>query len=87
MARFTAIVTVTLKKDILDPAGEATAHTLQQLGYPVAGVRLGRHVALTMDAADEGAALRLSRQMADALLANPIMETYQVQVESLCELE
>ena len=87
MARFLASVTVALQGDILDPAGEATAEALRRMGYPVNDVRIGRQVTLTLDAPDEVRARQLTQQMADALLANPIMETYQVKMEGLCKLE
>lgn len=81
MPIFQATVTVTLKPEILDPAGEATTHVLQNMGYQVKGLRIGRHIRLSLEAQDAAAAERLTRQMAEELLANPIMETYQVQVE------
>ncbi len=83
MAEFRATVTVTLKPEILDPAGEATSQVLTHLGYPVNELRIGRHISLVVEADDREAAHRLCQQMAGELLANPIMENYCVQVEEL----
>ncbi|PSR21247.1 MAG: phosphoribosylformylglycinamidine synthase [Sulfobacillus acidophilus] len=82
MPQFEAVVTIELKPDILDPAGEATGHVLQQLGYPLEQLRIGRHITLTVQAADVAQAERLVGEMAQNLLANPVMETYQVQVKA-----
>ncbi|MDA8205927.1 MAG: phosphoribosylformylglycinamidine synthase subunit PurS [Thermaerobacter sp.] len=82
MPRFEATVTVVLKPDILDPAGEATAHVLQHLGYAVEDLRIGRHIHLSLEADDRAQAEKLTREMAEELLAHPIMETYQVSVHT-----
>lgn len=80
MAQFTVTVTVALKPEILDPAGEATAHVLRQLGYPVGDVRIGRHIRLTLEAASVDEAERQAASMAEELLAHPVMESYGVAV-------
>lgn len=82
MARFEAVVTIELKPEILDPAGEATTRVLQQLGYQVEQLRIGRHITLAVQARDRADAERLASEMAQNLLANPIMEIYQVQVNA-----
>jgi phosphoribosylformylglycinamidine synthase len=82
MPQFDAVVTIELKPDILDPAGEATTRVLQQLGYQVEQLRIGRHITLAIQAQDIQEAARLTGEMAQNLLANPIMETYQVQVRA-----
>jgi len=83
MAQYHMTITVTLKSEILDPAGEATERVLHQMGYAVSHMRLGRHIALTVEAESSADAERLAGQMAHDLLANPVMETYQVRVEDL----
>ncbi len=81
MPEFHAVVTVTLKTEILDPAGEAVQGVLQHMEFPVSDIRIGRHIQLTVDAPDAAEAARLVQQMADAVLANPVMEQAQVRVE------
>ncbi|HEY7849519.1 MAG TPA: phosphoribosylformylglycinamidine synthase subunit PurS [Ktedonobacterales bacterium] len=76
-----ARIHVTLKPVVLDPQGEAVLHGLQQLGYTdVAGVRVGKYLEVTLNAADQGAAEKAVRQMCDKLLANPVIERYDFHV-------
>ena len=75
-----AIVTVTLKPDVLDPQGVAIQKACGSLGYVgVRGVRQGKRFEVELDAADEAAARRLLTELADKLLANPVIEDYRVE--------
>ena len=75
-----AIVTVTLKPDVLDPQGEAIRKACLSLGHGgVSGVRQGKRFEIELDAADEGAARRLVEELADKLLANPVIEDYRIE--------
>lgn len=75
-----AIVTVTLKPDVLDPQGEAIRKACAALGHPgVAGVRQGKLFEVELEARDEGAARALVEELADKLLANPVIEDYRVE--------
>ena len=71
-------VDVMLKREILDPQGQAVERALPELGLDgVSGVRVGKHVELDVDGGDpEGAA----RRVAEALLANPVIEEFSVRV-------
>jgi phosphoribosylformylglycinamidine synthase PurS subunit len=71
-------VDVMLKREILDPQGQAVERALPELGFAgVSDVRVGKHVELTVDGGDvEGAA----REVAEALLANPVIEEFSVRV-------
>lgn len=80
MARYRATITVTLKSEILDPAGEATQGVLHQMGFSVEEVRIGRHITATLEASDSNQALEVANAMAKEVLANPVMEIYQVDV-------
>ena len=73
-------VDVMLKREILDPQGQAVERALPELGFAgVSDVRVGKHVELTVEEGDaEGAA----RQVAEALLANPVIEEFSVRVLS-----
>ena len=71
-------VDVMLKREILDPQGQAVERALPELGLEgVSGVRVGKHVELDVDGGDPEAA---ARQVAEALLANPVIEEFTVHV-------
>jgi phosphoribosylformylglycinamidine synthase PurS subunit len=73
-------VNVTPKPGILDPQGRAVEGSLGHLGIEgVSAVRVGRRVELTVDAADEGAARLVVERLAGELLANPLIEAYDVE--------
>jgi phosphoribosylformylglycinamidine synthase PurS subunit len=68
-------------KDLLDPQGKAVMNGLHQLGInQVQDVRVGKHITLSVDADSESAALELARQAAQQLLANPVMEFFEVSM-------
>jgi phosphoribosylformylglycinamidine synthase subunit PurS len=75
-----ATVLVRPKEGILDPQGEAVESSLRQLGFPVAEARVGRLVDLEVDAADPGEALAKLTEMCERLLANPLIESYEIEV-------
>ncbi len=76
MAR--VVVDVMLKPEILDPQGQAVADALPRLGISeVASVRIGRRVEIEF--AGE-ADLERAREIADKLLANPVIEDFEVSV-------
>jgi len=75
------VVDVMLKPEILDPQGQAVANALPSLGFaPAASLRIGKHVELALEAADEPAALEQATKMAETLLANPVIEDYTVRL-------
>lgn len=79
MPVFHATVKVTLRKSILDPQGNATQHALASLGFDsIKSVRIGKHVELVVEAADRDAAKRIAEAAAGKLLANPVMDDYEV---------
>ena len=74
-----ALVHVTLKPDVLDPQGKAIQHACASLGYEgVHGVRQGKLFEVELDAADEAAARKLLAELSDKLLANPVIEDYEI---------
>lgn len=75
-----ARVTVRLKPAVLDPQGEAIERALGALGFSgVKNVRVGKVVELDVDG-DAGLVKAELAAMADKLLANPVIEDYQVEV-------
>jgi phosphoribosylformylglycinamidine synthase len=76
-----ARVFVTLKPSVFDPQGTTVTEALHSLGYAsVRDVRQGKYFELDIDAPDAEAARRLAAEAADKLLANPVIESYRVEV-------
>lgn len=76
-----ARVYVTLKPSILDPQGKTVTDALRSLGYEaVRGVRQGKYFEVDLDAATAEQARSLAGAVADRLLANPVIESYRVEV-------
>jgi phosphoribosylformylglycinamidine synthase subunit PurS len=76
-----ATVLVRPKPGILDPQGQAVESSLRQLGFPVGDARVGRVVDLEIDAADEVAARAEVERMCEQLLTNPLIESYEIELE------
>ena len=77
-----AKVYVTLKPSILDPQGTTIAHALQAMGYDaVKDVRQGKYFELDIDASSVDEARTTAAAAADRVLANPVIESYRVDVE------
>jgi phosphoribosylformylglycinamidine synthase PurS subunit len=73
-------VLVRPKEGILDPQGQAVGSSLRQLGFAVADARVGRVVDVEVDAADSHAARAQVEEMCRQLLANPLIESYEIEV-------
>jgi phosphoribosylformylglycinamidine synthase len=77
-----ARVYVTLKPSVFDPQGRTIADALQSLGYEsVQDVRQGKYFELDLRSATGDEAKKLAAEVADKLLANPVIESYRVEVE------
>ena len=76
-----AKVFVTLKPSVFDPQGQTIAEALHSMGYTGVGdVRQGKYFELEVDAPDADKARALASEVADKLLANPVIESYRVEV-------
>jgi phosphoribosylformylglycinamidine synthase subunit PurS len=75
-----ATVLVRPKAGILDPQGEAVESSLRQLGFPVGEARIGRVIDLDVDAATADEARSEIQRMCERLLANPLIESYEIEV-------
>ena len=72
-------VTVTLKKDVLDPQGKVVQNTLQNLGMDsLKSVRQGKYFELEVNDNDQAKAEKKVDDMCKKLLANLIIEDYKV---------
>jgi phosphoribosylformylglycinamidine synthase PurS subunit len=76
-----ATILVRPKPGILDPQGEAVESSLRQLGFAVADARIGRVVDLEVEASDAAAAHAEVERMCQQLLANPLIESYEIELQ------
>jgi phosphoribosylformylglycinamidine synthase PurS subunit len=75
-----ATVLVRPKPGILDPQGEAVESSLRQLGFAVERARIGRVVDLELEDGDPAQARQALERMCEQLLANPLIESYEITV-------
>jgi phosphoribosylformylglycinamidine synthase len=75
-----ATVLVLPKPGILDPQGEAVGSSLRQLGFAVETARVGRLVELELEGEDPDRARGELERMCEQLLANPLIESYEITV-------
>ena len=74
-----AKIHVTYKNGVLDPQGQAVHHALTDLGYDeVRQVKVGKYLEVHMDGLSEGEARSRVEEMCEKLLANTVIESYQV---------
>jgi phosphoribosylformylglycinamidine synthase PurS subunit len=77
-----ARVFVTLKPSVFDPQGQTIADALHSMGYTGVGdVRQGKYFELDVSTTSADQAKTLAAEVADKLLANPVIESYRVEVE------
>jgi phosphoribosylformylglycinamidine synthase len=76
-----ATVLVRPKEGILDPQGEAVESSLRKLGFAVDEARVGRVVDLELAGSDRAAAREELERMCRHLLANPLIESYEIELE------
>ena len=78
---YTVQVKVMPLKELLDPQGKAVMGGLGNLGLKeVADVRIGKNISLQIDAASPEAAKVVAEEAAKKLLANPVMEYFEISV-------
>ena len=75
-----ATVLVRPKEGILDPQGQAVESSLRQLGFPVGEARVGRVVDLELEATDVAEARAEVQRMCEQLLANPLIESFEIEL-------
>ena len=76
-----ARVFVTLKPSVFDPQGRTIAEALHSLGYSgVDEVRQGKYFELDLATTEPGTAKALAAEVADKVLANPVIESYRVEI-------
>lgn len=76
-----ARVFVTLKNGVLDPQGKAIGHALNNLGFAAVGdVRQGKLIEIELAETDEGKARGELKEMCEKLLANTVIEKYEIEL-------
>jgi phosphoribosylformylglycinamidine synthase len=77
--KFRAEIDIMPLKELLDPQGKAVTSGLKNIGIQeITDVRIGKHIAIELDANDEKSATALVERACKELLANPIMESFSV---------
>jgi phosphoribosylformylglycinamidine synthase subunit PurS len=76
-----ATVLVRPKVGILDPEGDAVRQSLRKLGFEVASARVGRVIDLELGGDDVDAARSEIERMCGELLANPLIESFEIRLE------
>jgi phosphoribosylformylglycinamidine synthase PurS subunit len=77
-----ATVLVRPKAGILDPQGEAVQSSLRQLGFSVEEARVGRVIDIDVSSDDPADARAEIERMCERLLANPLIESYEIELEN-----
>ncbi|EKV03914.1 phosphoribosylformylglycinamidine synthase subunit PurS [Leptolyngbyaceae cyanobacterium CCMR0082] len=81
---YQAQVYVTLRPSVLDPAGTAVRSGLEHMGYDnVTQVRIGKYIEVSLTADSEEAANEQLDRMCDQLLANPVIENYRIELQTM----
>jgi len=81
---FLAKINVTLRASILDPQGKAVQHAIASLGMEdVRDIRMGKYIEMKISSDDAEAAGRIADEACRKLLANPVMENFEVTLEEI----
>jgi phosphoribosylformylglycinamidine synthase PurS subunit len=76
------VITVMLQPNVLDVQGQAVQGALKHLGFEsVEQVRVGRRIEMILPTEDREAASLQLREMAEQLLANPVIEDFQIEIQ------
>ena len=78
-----AIINIGLKKGVLDSQGKAAHHTLDTIGFEniVKDVRIGKQIIMELNCTDKEIAKKEASQMCEKLLANTVIEDYEIIIE------
>jgi phosphoribosylformylglycinamidine synthase len=76
------VANIFLKNGVLDPQGKAVHHGLDALGFEnVKDVRVGKQIVIDLDIEDEAKAIKEVEEMCEKLLANTVIENYEVEIK------
>ena len=75
-------VTVTLKKDVLDPQGKVVKQTLKNMGYEcIENIRQGKYFEIELNETDKNKAKKIVEEISKKLLTNIVIEDYTISFE------
>ena len=75
-------ITVTLKRDVLDPQGKVVRETLKNMGHDnIKNVRQGKYFEIDLEEKDKKKAEKIISEMCEKLLANTVIEDYKINYE------
>ncbi len=75
-------VTVTLKKDVLDPQGKVVNQTIKNMGYnSIISVRQGKYFEIELNETDKNKAKKIIEEISKKLLSNLVIEDYKINFE------
>lgn len=81
---YLAKIRVTIRQSILDPQGRAVEHGINSLGFDkVKNVRIGKYIEMQVHVDDKHDANRIADEVCRKLLANPVMEDYSYNLETV----
>ena len=73
------LVTVTLKKDVLDPQGKVVRQTLKNMGYnEIENVRQGKYFEIELNENNKNKAEKVTKEICEKLLTNTVIEDYTI---------
>ncbi len=79
------IVNIKLKEGVLDPQGKAVLHALNSLSFDeVKDVHIGKQIVLDIDSDDKDGIKQRVEKMSEELLANTVIEDYEIIVQDRC---
>lgn len=80
--KYRAEINVMPLKALLDPQGKAVTGSMKNIGLPeINNVRIGKHISMEIDSPDKETAQKKAENACKKLLANPIMEFYEIALE------
>lgn len=81
MKKYKANIKITLRQGILDVQGKAVEHALGSLEFDMmSDVRIGKFVEMNIEAQNDGQAEEFAKEACEKLIANPIIEDYNIQI-------
>jgi phosphoribosylformylglycinamidine synthase len=85
--RFSVLVEVSLREGVADPQGQTVERSLPTLGFSgVSGVRVGKAIRFTIEAADEAAARSEVVDLCRRFLTNPVIEDSVISLEAMADV-
>ena len=84
---YIALITITLRKSILDPQGKAVHHAIESLQMSlVEEVRIGKYIEMKINVDTQDEAKHITEEACKKILANPVMEDYTFSVEKISDV-